>query len=317
MFLNQSQATGADLDGSVLPTATSAYQYDAYSNATQIQVVATDGFIKTTTNTYTNDTANWFLGRLTNASVASQITSPGSPPPQAPTNVIITNSSQNLNLWSYLLSNGVASAGVAGSWTVTIASGVVISSASSTVPALDTGVFPPGSILQLVNNGVIVGAGGKGGNGGLCKEMLAATRASPAARGLRAQVALSVVNNCLHLGWRRRGRRPLPRRRWRRRRPGSSRVPAGLAQLANGASGTVSNGRRRGCQRRQRRRRRIARRRHVHRYLLVAGSRRRRRRSGRGGKRQFLHHLGDGGRSARAAQLARTRLELRLVCVSL
>jgi YD repeat-containing protein len=57
------------------------YQYDGYSNATQIAVAATDGFVKTTTNTYTNNATNWFLGRLTNASVTSTITSPGSAPP--------------------------------------------------------------------------------------------------------------------------------------------------------------------------------------------------------------------------------------------
>ena len=31
-----------------------------------------DGFSKTTTNTYTNDTTDWFLGRLTNATVTSK-----------------------------------------------------------------------------------------------------------------------------------------------------------------------------------------------------------------------------------------------------
>jgi len=129
--------------------------------------------------------------------VASQITSPGSAPPLAPTNVVISSNAQNLNLWNHLLSTGAASAGVAGSWTVTIASGVIVGSASSTLPALDTGVFPAGSTLQLVNNGTIAGAGGKGGNGAVCLP----SGSSPATPGLaggtalRAQVALSVVNN--------------------------------------------------------------------------------------------------------------------------
>jgi hypothetical protein len=35
-------------------------------------VVSTpDGFSKTTTNTYTNDATNWYLGRLTGATVTS------------------------------------------------------------------------------------------------------------------------------------------------------------------------------------------------------------------------------------------------------
>jgi hypothetical protein len=72
VFLTQSQASSADLDGSALPTATSTYQYDSYGNATQIVVSASDGFTKTTTNTYANDATNWLLGRLTGATVTSQ-----------------------------------------------------------------------------------------------------------------------------------------------------------------------------------------------------------------------------------------------------
>jgi hypothetical protein len=60
-----------DLDGSSIPTVTSTFQYDGYGNPTQIVVSTPDGFSKTTTNTYTNDTVNWFLGRLTNATITS------------------------------------------------------------------------------------------------------------------------------------------------------------------------------------------------------------------------------------------------------
>ncbi len=67
----QSVAAGSDLDGTALPTVTTTSQYDAYGNPTQVVVSASDGFNKTTTNTYTNDTTNWFLGRLTGATVTS------------------------------------------------------------------------------------------------------------------------------------------------------------------------------------------------------------------------------------------------------
>jgi hypothetical protein len=60
-----------DLDGTTIPPVTTTYQYDAYGNATQVAASTPDGFSKTTTNTYTNDTTNWFLGRLTGASVTS------------------------------------------------------------------------------------------------------------------------------------------------------------------------------------------------------------------------------------------------------
>jgi hypothetical protein len=71
VFLTQSVASSADLDGSTMPAVTSTYKYDAFGNATEIVVSASDGHSKTTTNTYTNDTAKWLLGRLTRASVKS------------------------------------------------------------------------------------------------------------------------------------------------------------------------------------------------------------------------------------------------------
>jgi hypothetical protein len=164
VYLAQTQATSTDLDGSVMPTVITNYQRDAYSNPTQIAVMATDGFATYTYNTFTNDTANWFLGRLTNISVRSWIVSPFSADPPWAQVVVIQNSTNNLNLWNYLLSVGVATPGTPGSWDVIIASGVVIGSTSTTVAALDTGAFPSGSSLYLVNNGTIVGAGGTGGS---------------------------------------------------------------------------------------------------------------------------------------------------------
>jgi hypothetical protein len=72
VYLSQTQTGGADLDGSALPTTTTAFTYDAYNNATQIAASVSDGSSKTTNNTFTNDTTNWFLGRLTASSVTSQ-----------------------------------------------------------------------------------------------------------------------------------------------------------------------------------------------------------------------------------------------------
>ncbi len=70
-FVSQSVESAFDLNGAVLPTVTTTTGYDAYGNATSILVSTGDGFSKTTTNTYTNDTANWFLGRLTRSQVTS------------------------------------------------------------------------------------------------------------------------------------------------------------------------------------------------------------------------------------------------------
>jgi hypothetical protein len=67
-------ATGGG-QGSALPSVTTAYQYDAYGNATQVAVSTGDGYSKTTTNSYSNDVPDWLLGRLTRSVVTS--TTPG------------------------------------------------------------------------------------------------------------------------------------------------------------------------------------------------------------------------------------------------
>ena len=78
--LAQNVASSADLDGTAIPTVTTTNQFDAFNNATQIVVSTPDGFSKTTTNTYVNDVVNWYIGRLTAASVVSQAPTSGSGP---------------------------------------------------------------------------------------------------------------------------------------------------------------------------------------------------------------------------------------------
>jgi hypothetical protein len=194
--LSQTVVSSSDLDGSVLPSVTTAYQYDAFGNATQVTASTTDGFSRTTSNTYTNDTANWLLGQLTNTAMIGVFDSgaPPPPPPPPPTEVSIASSTNNLNLWDYLVAHGVATPGTAGSWNVTITSGVVIGSTSTSVPAFDTGAVPFGSAVQITNNGVIVGKGGPGGNGATCSQG-AAGDGSSGGLALRAQVSVSFKNN--------------------------------------------------------------------------------------------------------------------------
>ena len=73
-----------DLNGTAMPRTQTSTSYDAYGNATQIKVATDDGYnstgpvsaygnVKTTTNTYSNDTTNWLLGRLTRATVTSTL----------------------------------------------------------------------------------------------------------------------------------------------------------------------------------------------------------------------------------------------------
>ncbi|MFA6062908.1 MAG: FG-GAP-like repeat-containing protein [Gallionella sp.] len=69
--LTQSVETSYELTGGLISTVTTGTTYDVYGNPTVITVSTPDGYSKTTTNTYVNDTVNWYLGRLTNATVSS------------------------------------------------------------------------------------------------------------------------------------------------------------------------------------------------------------------------------------------------------
>jgi hypothetical protein len=77
----------------------------------------------------------------------------------------------------------------------------VIGSLSTSTPALDTGTFPVGSIVKIINNGSILGAGGKGGDGGAyyygdgCTLGALAKPGAPGGPALRAQVSVTIVNN--------------------------------------------------------------------------------------------------------------------------
>jgi len=72
---NTTTEYGYELDGSLVTTVgTQNSLYDAYGNVGRVSVTTTAGgqtFTKVTDSTYTNDTANWFLGRLLNSNVKS------------------------------------------------------------------------------------------------------------------------------------------------------------------------------------------------------------------------------------------------------
>jgi FG-GAP-like repeat/Insecticide toxin TcdB middle/N-terminal region len=70
--VSQNVTQNADLDGSPLPTMSTTYQYDSFGNATQVATSMSDSFSKTTAGIYTNDTTNWFLGRLVQTTVTGQ-----------------------------------------------------------------------------------------------------------------------------------------------------------------------------------------------------------------------------------------------------
>jgi Salmonella virulence plasmid 65kDa B protein/Insecticide toxin TcdB middle/N-terminal region/FG-GAP-like repeat/Domain of unknown function DUF11 len=97
--LLSSVASSNDLDGTNMPTVNTSYAYDNFNNPTSVSVWTTigstpDGYTKTTTNNYFNDTTtNWFLGRLTLAQVTA--TGPAAPsvqPPPTPPDLTIASS---------------------------------------------------------------------------------------------------------------------------------------------------------------------------------------------------------------------------------
>ena len=103
----------------------------------------------------------------------------------------ITASTSNVNMKSRAIAAGWNET-VPLKYTLTINSGLIISSSSTGSYSLETGsTFPAGTKMKLNNNGTIVGRGGNGGNGGTSAAGSSGGAGGP---GLRAQVSL-IVNN--------------------------------------------------------------------------------------------------------------------------
>jgi hypothetical protein len=71
VYANQSVESGWDFNGAVLPVITTKTEYDSWGNATKVDVSTSDGYGKSTINSYSNDSSNWYLGRLLKSSVSS------------------------------------------------------------------------------------------------------------------------------------------------------------------------------------------------------------------------------------------------------
>ena len=174
-YVTQSVEEGWDLNGAVLPVTTSTYIYGQspqYGDPTQVSVGSSTGGTKTAVNTYSNDETNWILGRLTRAQVTSSTdaTPPGTLPQVQAASFFNFNQTISTNTLNYNLMADVLVSG----WDqdfpinakVTVATGVYVGSANTGQPAFSTGSnFPAGSTLELINNGSILGRGGRGGLG--------------------------------------------------------------------------------------------------------------------------------------------------------
>ncbi len=70
-YISQSISSSWELNGTALPTTTTATQYDSYGNPTKVTTSSSDGFTKTIETTYSNDTSKWWLGQPTRSTVTN------------------------------------------------------------------------------------------------------------------------------------------------------------------------------------------------------------------------------------------------------
>jgi chitodextrinase len=115
-YTSQTVESRWDLNGTQVPTKTTAFTYDTWGNATQVVASTTDGYTKTTNNTYLPaNTSSWILGRLSQATVTS--TSPQTVPGyllSAPLNLTATAvAAKQVNL-SWSPSSDTGGVGIAG-----------------------------------------------------------------------------------------------------------------------------------------------------------------------------------------------------------
>ncbi len=71
VYASQSIESGWDYNSAVLPVIVTKTEYDNWGNATKVDVSTSDGYGKSTINSYSNDSSNWYLGRLIRSSVTS------------------------------------------------------------------------------------------------------------------------------------------------------------------------------------------------------------------------------------------------------
>ena len=68
-FVSQKVTNTWDLNGATFPSQTTSYVFDSFGNPLQIKVSTSDGFTRTTNNTFNNDTTHWFIGKLIESQV--------------------------------------------------------------------------------------------------------------------------------------------------------------------------------------------------------------------------------------------------------
>lgn len=153
------------------PTASGTVLSSYCSGSTLVQSIA-DGKYGSTTNNIANSPACGIIASLTISS----------------------------NTTNYTLNTGKVSGYIAGRTrvTLTINSGVYVYSTSTFTPALTVTGFAAGDVINIINNGFIVGMGGKGGAGGEPSSgggSGGGGNGSPGGSALRTTFTMSLTNN--------------------------------------------------------------------------------------------------------------------------
>lgn len=116
-------------------------------------------------------------------------------------NALITGTIANLNLKTWLMSSLGWDGTTPYPIDVTIDASAIIYGSTTANYALTISGFPAGTVLRLTNNGRILGAGGKGGNGGYNYDYnettycVAGTPGGAGGNALSVAYAVSITNN--------------------------------------------------------------------------------------------------------------------------
>jgi len=106
------------------------------------------------------------------------------------TNLIYAKDTYDVNLRNDIIAAGWDGVTVI-TVNVTVETGIKIMASSTSTFAMDTGILPAGSVINLVNKGYIIGKGGDGGNTFNSDNSTAGLPGGPA---FRAQVPINVTN---------------------------------------------------------------------------------------------------------------------------
>lgn len=154
-------ATAGDFVGGVFPSGEITFNKGDGSTTLDIQVQGDITVEPTRQFTITLTPVNNVIISPTNGSAIGIITNDD----VEEFSITLSSNENNYNLRNEVDLLGYSGGTTPAIVTVTINSGVTIGSTSTSTFAFDTGSFPSGSIINLINNGRIQGKGGNGGSG--------------------------------------------------------------------------------------------------------------------------------------------------------